>query len=59
MDNARPNDRVPLELDGQSLQEGVALQRVDRAQAARMALYPSSERLSGMGVLERGQAPGP
>jgi hypothetical protein len=28
--NARPNNRVTLELDGQSFEEGVALERVDR-----------------------------
>ena len=28
--NARPNNRMPLELGGQSFQEGIALERMDR-----------------------------
>jgi hypothetical protein len=58
MHNARPNDRVPLELDGQSLQEGVALQRVDR-RCGRPNGVVLVVRKAERRVLERGQAPVP
>jgi hypothetical protein len=54
---ARANDGMALQLDRQGFEEGVALQGWMGTAAAWTALYSSSLRLSGMGVLERGQAP--
>jgi hypothetical protein len=47
--HAGPNERMPLELDGQGFQKGVALQRWIGAAAAWTAANSSSLRLSGMG----------
>ena len=59
MHNARPNDRVPLELEARAFRKASRCKGWIGTAASRTALYSSSERLSGMGVLERGQAPVP
>ena len=54
---ARANDGMALQLDRKGFQEGVALLGMAGRCGGETALYSSSLRLSGMGVLERGQAP--
>jgi hypothetical protein len=56
---ARANDGMALELYGQSFKKASRCKGWIGAAAAWTALYSSSLRLSGMGVLERGQAPFP